>query len=47
MNSNNKGSTIKLTNELSETQQMLGESSNYQLENRIEDYIPTDNCRIM
>jgi hypothetical protein len=48
---NDKGSTIKLTDELTETNQMLGESSNYQLENRIEqakpDYMPTDSCRIM
>lgn len=48
---NNKGSTIKLTDEIAETNGMLKENSNYQLESRIEqsipDYISTDNCRIM
>lgn len=48
---NNKGSTIKFTNEINETNQTLGEKSDYQLENRIEqakpDYTPTDRCNIM
>lgn len=42
---------IKLTSEIAKTNQMLGESSNYELENRIEqaipNYIPTDRCIIM
>jgi len=48
---NGKGKTIKLTKEIVETNRLLGESSNYQLENRIEQavpsYIETENCRIM
>lgn len=51
---NSKGSTIKLVNEINETNGMLGkkkDSETRSLEGRFEQsipsYIPTDNCRIM
>jgi len=41
--------TIKLTSEIRDTNNKLGESNNYQLENRIEQSLPSyeENCRIM
>jgi len=48
---NDKGSTIKLTDEIKNTNGILGERSDYELENRIEqaipEDIPADRCVIM
>ena len=48
---NDKGDTVNLRKEIIGTENSLGESSNYQLENRVEQaipsHIPTDRCVIM
>jgi len=48
---NGKGSTVNLSKEIIGTDNSLGESSNYQLKNRVEQaipsHIPTDRCVIM
>lgn len=48
---NGRGEAIKLTYEIADTNRILEERSNYQLEARVEQampsYIPTDRCVIM